>query len=105
MTSQSRDCSPPARLWRQLSCLALALALCSAGAWGAPPAGEYQVKAAYLFNFGQFVEWPAAAWDSLSAPFVIGIVGEDPFGEKFFELYQGWEAAGMPYHGLPPVTA
>jgi hypothetical protein len=33
------------------------------------------------------------------------LVGEDPFGEKFFELYQGWEAAGMPYHGLPPVTA
>jgi hypothetical protein len=31
------------------------------------------------------------------------LVGEDPFGEKFFAMYEGWEAAGQPYHGLPPV--
>lgn len=72
---------------RLLRCLALAL--CSATAWSAPPAGEYQVKAAYLFNFGQFVEWPAAAWDSPTAPFVIGIVGTDPFGSVLDEVVRG----------------
>jgi hypothetical protein len=33
------------------------------------------------------------------------LVGDDPFGEKFFTMYQDWEAAGKPYHGLPGVTA
>jgi hypothetical protein len=28
------------------------------------------------------------------------LVGEDPFGEKFFDLYQEWQRAGSPYHGL-----
>jgi YfiR/HmsC-like len=38
---------------------------------------DYQVKAAYLFNFGRFIEWPASAkGDS----FTICILGQDPFG-------------------------
>ena len=41
---------------------------------------EYDVKAAYLFKFTKFVEWPASAFPSADAPFVIGIVGRDPFG-------------------------
>ena len=52
---------------------------------GAPPAAsapgskptEYQVKAAYLFNFGKFIRWPAAA---KSDSFSICILGRDPFG-------------------------
>ncbi len=31
--------------------------------------------------------------------------GEDPFGEKFFALYEEWQAAGSPYHGLPRPTS
>ena len=32
------------------------------------------------------------------------LVGDDPFGEKFFEMYNEWIEAGSPYHGLraPP---
>jgi hypothetical protein len=33
------------------------------------------------------------------------LVGDDPFGEKFFAMYEDWEQAGMPYHGLPGVVA
>jgi hypothetical protein len=29
------------------------------------------------------------------------LTGDDPFGQKFFDLYQEWEAIGRPYHGLP----
>lgn len=41
---------------------------------------EYQVKAAILFNIAKFVEWPEGTFHSPSAPIIIGILGEDPFG-------------------------
>jgi hypothetical protein len=42
---------------------------------------EYEVKAAFLFNFLKFVEWPANAPGAASdAPWVIGVLGHDPFG-------------------------
>jgi len=40
---------------------------------------EYQVKAAFLYNFAKFVEWPADAFPDSTSPFVFGIVGDDPF--------------------------
>jgi hypothetical protein len=41
---------------------------------------EYKIKAAFLFNFTKYVEWPAESFKSDSAPFTIGILGVDPFG-------------------------
>ena len=40
---------------------------------------EYQLKAVFLFNFAQFVEWPAGTFTGEQAPLVIGILGSDPF--------------------------
>ena len=42
---------------------------------------EYQVKAAYLYNFAKFVEWPEGMFAGPAAPIVFGILGEDPFGD------------------------
>jgi len=43
-------------------------------------ASEYQVKAVFLFNFAQFVDWPATAFPDSASSFVICILGDDPFG-------------------------
>lgn len=52
------------------------------------PPTEYQVKAAFLFNFAKFVEWPADAF-AAGAPLSICVVGEDPFGDNLDALTKG----------------
>lgn len=58
-------------------------------------AGEYEIKAAFLPNFARFVEWPSAALPA-GAPFVIGIVGEDPFGSLLTRAIAGQSVEGHP---------
>ncbi len=53
------------------------------------PSPEYQVKAVFLFNFAQFVEWPSRAFAAAQAPLVIGVLGEDPFGPYLDDLVRG----------------
>lgn len=62
----------------------------------APVKREYQVKAAFLFNFCQFVEWPADAFTSAGAPFVIGVYGDNPFGHYLEETVAGEKVDGHP---------
>lgn len=47
---------------------------------------EYQVKAAFLYNFVNFVEWPETAFQNSSEPLVITILGQDPFGSVLDDL-------------------
>ena len=49
---------------------------------------EYQLKAAFLYNFVQFVEWPPGAFPSSDAPLRIGVLGDDPFGGALDEAIQ-----------------
>ncbi|MGH9687486.1 MAG: YfiR family protein [Candidatus Acidiferrales bacterium] len=49
---------------------------------------EYQVKAAYLYNFGLFVTWPAAGKSS-PEPFGICVLGKDPFGPILDSTFAG----------------
>lgn len=70
------------------------LCLLSCAPWKAQAQSkEYQIKAAFLFNFAQFVEWPPAAFADTNAPFCIGVLGNDPFGAALDETVQG-EAIG-----------
>jgi hypothetical protein len=50
---------------------------------------EYQVKAAFLFNFAKFVEWPAQAFNSHDEPFGICVLGPNPFGSSLDKVVQG----------------
>lgn len=44
---------------------------------------EYEVKAGFLYNFAKYITWPADAFAGKEAPFVIGVIGTDPFGNTF----------------------
>ncbi len=74
--------------------LALVAAAARAQAPAAPP--EYQVKAVFLFNFSQFVDWPTAAFADGRAPLVIGVLGSDPFGAMLDEIVRGETVNGRP---------
>jgi hypothetical protein len=44
---------------------------------------EYQIKAAFLYNFIKFVDWPEEKLDDITDTITIGIIGKDPFGNAF----------------------
>jgi hypothetical protein len=60
------------------------------------PTGEHQVKAVFLFNLAQFVEWPAKAFPEPGAPLIIGVLGEDPFGSYLDETLRGESVRSRP---------
>jgi len=71
--------------------LLLAILSFAALGWGHAQAQsrEYQLKAAFLFNFAEFVQWPAGSFPNADAPFCIGILGDDPFGAALEATIQG----------------
>jgi hypothetical protein len=70
-----------------------------------PVAPEYQVKAVFIFNFTQFVEWSPSSFISAQSPFVIGVLGENPFGSYLEDVVSGEKVNGHPlvvYHYKNP---
>lgn len=66
---------------------------------------EYEVKAAFLFNFAKFVTWPPQAFSSADDPIVLGVLGEDPFGAELARLAAGLRVQGRSISILPGATA
>jgi YfiR/HmsC-like len=60
-------------------------------------ASASDIQAVFLFNFAQFVEWPAEAFSDAKAPLVIGIMGDDPFGSILDETVRGETVRGRPF--------
>jgi hypothetical protein len=58
--------------------------------------GEYALKAAFLYNFTKFVEWPPDSFAGPRAPLHLCVVGEDPFGPQLDSVVAGEAAAGHP---------
>lgn len=91
-----RGSSPAARLLPRLGCalLCLFLAFPVGATVASQPVSEYDVEAAYLYNFGKFVHWPDSAQKNPS--FDICILGEDPFGGTLDKLIVNDDMDGKP---------
>jgi hypothetical protein len=72
----------------QIACLSLALLLSADASAQESQPSEYQVKAAFLFNFAKFVEWPPGSFAGAKSPMVIGILGDNPFGGDLEQTIQ-----------------
>jgi hypothetical protein len=57
---------------------------------------EYAVKAAYLYKLGDYVEWPASAFETPTSAVSICVAGEDPFGSTLDTSVAGQRIAGHP---------
>ena len=50
------------------------------------PLREYRIKAAFLYNFAKFVEWPPEAFEDNDSVLILGVFGDDPFGAALQSL-------------------
>jgi hypothetical protein len=72
---------------RALVAIALGAATAAISAAAASPT-EHQVKAAFLYNFANFVEWPSAALGPAGTPLRVCVIGADPFGGSLDEAFR-----------------
>lgn len=75
--------------------LAIAVSCCALNAQTSKP-NAGQVQAAYLYNFGKFVRWPAAAPANQSGGFEICVLDQEPFGDTLQSTLAGESVAGRP---------
>jgi hypothetical protein len=77
-------------LWPVVLCFAIAgaLGVCPTAVSQSKTAGEYEVKAAFLYNFAKFVEWPERSFASAQSDFTICVLGNDPFGRTLDEALE-----------------
>jgi hypothetical protein len=60
------------------------------------PPSDYQLKAAFLFNFAKFIDWPNSSFISPQSPFTICILGQDPFGSVLDDTLKRKTIGGRP---------
>jgi hypothetical protein len=98
--SRRRNCRPHAkgaaifpRFHSAASCLVIALAVSLAASPSAVSqynsASEYEIKAAFLYNFAKFIDWPDSSFAYAQSSFAICVLGTDPFGSALDRTLQG----------------
>jgi hypothetical protein len=70
---------------------------------------EYQIKAAFLYNFAKFVEWPTQAFAGPTSPITIGVLGKNVFGGDLEKTIRDKVINGHPlqfkeFHSVTEVT-
>jgi hypothetical protein len=58
---------------------------------------EYQIKAAFLYNFAKFVEWPPSAFADAQSPIVIGVLGKNVFDSNLEKIIHGKTVNNRPF--------
>jgi hypothetical protein len=58
---------------------------------------EYQVKAAFLYNFAKFVEWPPEAFKTPKDPILVCVLGRNPFGNALEDAIRGKSIEGRAF--------
>jgi hypothetical protein len=61
------------------------------------PLAEYAIKAGLLFNIAKYADWPPEAFSRPDDPIVIGVLGDDPFGELLDRVVRGRLVNGHPF--------
>jgi len=63
---------------------------------GGSPTGtsEYELKAAFLYRFANFIQWPELPAEKRKTPFIIGVAGPDPFGRALDDALKGKTVRG-----------
>ncbi len=79
--------SPGAWSGRCIAAVGICLALAGKGV--AQSAEESNLKAAFLYNFVTFVEWPENAFPDPESPILIGVLGDDPFRGALDRVVRG----------------
>jgi hypothetical protein len=72
--------------WAAVCTVLSGLWVCRAQSTGV---AEYEIKATFLYDFAKFVDWPPKAVSSERAPFILCIVGADPFGNMLDSSVRG----------------
>jgi len=57
---------------------------------------EYRVKAAFLYKFGSYIEWPEQAFARADSPLVIGVLGADALADELAQIAGGHTVNGRP---------
>ena len=84
----------PAIKCAALAALAIATTSAASAAGEELSASEYQLKAAFLYKFTKFVEWPKSAFESEDAPLVICVIGANPFNRYLESALRGQTSLG-----------
>ncbi len=59
-------------------------------------ADEYRVKAAFLYKFGSYIEWPDKSFARSDSPVAIGVIGADALAEELAQIVAGRSVNGRP---------
>ena len=59
-------------------------------------ADEYRVKAAFLYKFGSYIEWPSGSFARADSPVAIGVMGADALADELVQIVAGRNVNGRP---------